>query len=208
MIIQLELLYIISHQQDTLQGIPESTGLLIIKDLMTKDHKNGEHPVHLIEDFMIRIERVHPVNIVELVMTNAEQDITQVTEALEEDIAVQKAQAAALLMVTLQATAQVTVSVQMIVSTSPPTATLHLKDVVLNRLVDIIERGNHHQINIFIKTFIVNPMDKRNSHLTGSTIAITEDDPNISRGDCHCLMKLSTLMNKDSTSTKCLGIKI
>ena len=119
---------------------------------------------------MIRIERVHPVNIVELVMTNAELDITQVTEALEEDIAVQKAQATALLMMTLQATAQVTVRVQMIVSTIPPTATFHLKDVVLNRLVDIIEKGNHHQINIFIKTFIVNPMDKRDSHLKGIDI--------------------------------------
>ena len=58
-------------------------------------------------------EIVHPVNIVELVMTNADQDITQVTEALEEDIAVQKAQAAALLMMTLQATAQVTVSLHL-----------------------------------------------------------------------------------------------
>ena len=71
----------------------------------------------------------------------------------------------------------------------------------------MIEKGNHHQMNIFIKTFIINPMDKRNSHLTSNTIAITVDDPNISRGDCHCLMKESTLMNKDSTSTLCLGIK-
>ena len=60
--------------------------------------------------------RVHPVNIVELVITIADQDITQVTEApeaLEEDTAAQKAQAAALLMMTLQATAQVTVSLHL-----------------------------------------------------------------------------------------------
>ena len=59
---------------------------------------------------MIRIERVHLVNIVELVITIADQDIT---EALEEDTVVQKAQAAALLMMTLQATAQVTVSLRL-----------------------------------------------------------------------------------------------
>ena len=48
-IIQLELL-IRSHQQDTLQGtvLPESTGLLIIKELMTKDYINAGHPATII----------------------------------------------------------------------------------------------------------------------------------------------------------------